>query len=142
MPRGSLDDEALAGACRVEAVRGAAVRATHRDTGLSAVASGHRGREDNRRAALRRLALVLATEVREMPGERIEWQGVSPKSARFASAAAFVLDVLAVADWQLAAAAGRLGVPTAELAAFLTGDKTVLTAVNRHRQRAGLRPIR
>jgi hypothetical protein len=156
-----LDDVALSGRCRFEAMRGSGpggqkrnktsskVRVTHVDSGLCAEAGEHREQSRNRQAALGRLRLTAAFEIR-LPGEwavehlrsEPDWPGVGTKSARFPLIVALVFDVLDADGWTVFQSAGRLDIGSATLSKWLTGDEELWTQVNRHRQAVGLKPLR
>ena len=130
-----------------------AVRLTHLPTGLVAEASERRSQEQNRRAALARLRLLLALEVRtprvaEVPSER--WRArarggrlpISGEHPDFPALLAEALDVLAAVDWNPAAAGRELGVSSSQLVRLLRRAPRALEQLNRRRAERDLRPLR
>jgi hypothetical protein len=124
------------------------VRLTHLPTGLIAEAFESRSTQTNLRRALDRLRRKLALEVRRPPlaspsplwrsrcrGGRL---AVNPRHADFPVLLAELLDVLAALEWQLSAAAERLGVTSSQLVKLLTLEPRALVLVNRQRQASGL----
>ena len=165
-----VPDDVLLRQCRREAFRGpgpggqkrnktsSAVRLTHVPSGLSAIAGESRSQHENRGKALQRLRRRLALELRRP----VDWEGfrvpdwfsallvaratggrlrLSPRHPDYVAAIGLVLDVLAAADGSVSAAAGRLGVGTANLVGFLQRDEKVLAQANRIRAGAGLKPL-
>ena len=162
-----LSAERLLASCRWEAFRGpgpggqkrnktsSAVRVTHEPTGLSATADESRSQAANRAAALGRLRLRLALELRSPVPERADflpaWFGrmlgaggrlrLSRRDERYCSSVGIVLDVLAETDGSVSAAARRLGLSTANLVDFLQREPELLTRVNALRESRGLKRL-
>ncbi len=128
------------------------VRLRHRPTGLIAEAFESRSAPTNLRHALDRLRRKLALEVRRPPSPTPSplWQSrcrggrlaVNPRHVDFPALLAELLDVLAVLEWQLPAAAERLGVTSSQLVKLLTLEPRALALVNRQRQASGLPPLK
>jgi len=130
-----------------------AVVLRHRPTGLGAEANERRTQGENKRAALRRLRIVLALEVRR-PAGAIDrpsalWASrcrggkiaVSTEHEDFPTLLAEALDVLAAHDLDVKQAAATLGVSTTQLANLLRAEPRALGKVNAHRAGLGLRPL-
>ena len=131
-----------------------AVIVTHAPTSISAEASERRSAADNRRAALFRLRLKLAIGVRQSrekddaPSEL--WQSrsgsgrltVSSGHADFPALLAEALDVSADCDFELRAAAERLGVTASQLTKLFRAAPEALVMVNSSRAERGLRPLK
>ena len=147
-PPWELPDDKLLAECRFEAFVGpgpggqkrhktnAAVRYTHRPSGIHAVATDSRSQRENRIHALRELRHKLAMETRREIPDPLDyrppaWWGEYPamrinaKNPRYPSAVAEVLDVLAAMRWELAALkeTGRLG--KVQVVGFDTNDETL-----------------
>lgn len=128
---------------------------THRPTGLSAEASERRSQSGNRRVALWRLRMLIATQVRNhvgpacaasalwnarLRGTRIE---VNPEHDDVPALLAEALDMLAATEWDPGAAAHRLGTTASQLIKLLTIDARALAELNARRLERGqgvLRP--
>lgn len=159
----ALPDDALLAACEFSRTRDSGpggqrrnkvettVVLRHRETGLAVRAADSRSAEQNRRAALRRLRLALAVEVRR------PWTGPSPRwrtrstSGRVVVAAAHadlpallaeLLDALAATGWDGVAAAETLGASRTSLVRLAARHPPALAAWNAHRRDAGLGPLR
>jgi len=126
-----------------------AVELTHSRTGLSAKAGERRSVRENRRVALRRLRLVLATEHREpvpagdirsplwrrrLHGEKIV---VNPKHAEYPALLAEALDVLDACRHDVRTAATRLTTTPSQLVRLIRHHPPALAAVNAERARRG-----
>lgn len=160
----ALDDEALLAQCQVQRTRGAgpggqhrnktetAVRLVHQPTGLRAQAGERRSQRENHRRALRRLRVTLALHVRREP-DALEpsalWQSrcqqgrivINPRHDDFPLMLAEALDVVADRGFDLAHAAGTLGVTTSQLVKFLKLEPAAHHHVNTERQHRGLKPM-
>jgi len=126
---------------------------THRPTGLSAEANEARSQSENREAALFRLRLLLAIEVRfvrdprEAPGPL--WKSrckdgriaVNPGHEDFPSLLAEAIDFLDREGWDVRAAAAVLGCSPSQLTRFLKDEPRAIAAVNQRRRSLGLRPL-
>jgi len=129
-----------------------AVRLRHPASGLTVIAEEERSQHANKARAVRRLRLAIALNVRVKPvfppaeefrecvtaAGRIE---VSRRNPRYPVVVATVLDVLHAAGGEVRAAAGLLGLSTAQLSKFLSADGKVLEAANRLRREVGLKPL-
>lgn len=130
-----------------------AVVALHEPTGVQAEASERRSAAQNQEVALRRLRVRLAESVRT-PREDVPsalWKSrcskagrisVSDTNAAFPSLVAEALDCLAAAEWDVRAAADRLGCSTSQLVKLLANAPTGLRQLNDARAREGLKPLR
>jgi len=131
-----------------------AVVLVHRPTGVKAEANERRSQAENRAAAMFRLRVNLALEVRgtgekhRVPsalwrsrcrGGRIE---VSPTHDDFPPLLAEALDVLAAAGFEPAAAAETLGCSASQLVKLLKKEPRALAWINAERSRCGLHPLR
>lgn len=127
---------------------------THGPTGVSAQASERRSQLENRRAALWRLRLRLALEVREAwvadrvvselwrsrrSGERIV---CAVDHRDFPALLSEALDALAACGWEARDAAGLLGVSPTQLVGLVRGHGAALALLNAERDRRGLHPMR
>ncbi len=132
--------------------RDTAVTLTHEPTGISATATERRKQQENRIAALRRLRLRLAIEVRTprppKPSElwKTRRQGrtmsVNPQHTDYPTLLAEALDVLALMNWDVAKSAGRLGITMSQMTRLLRHEKPAFALVNNHRQERGFPPLR
>jgi hypothetical protein len=145
-----LSDEDFLRDCRWEAFRGSgpggqkrnktssAIRLTHEPTGLSATASDSRSQSQNKSAALKRLRLKIALEIRRpvivpMPQQL----DLSPRSPDYLPTLARVLDLLNETELNPKLAAERIGIRTARLISYLKSDEKLWQTVNQlRRQRA------
>jgi hypothetical protein len=131
-----------------------AIVVTHEPTGVTGTATERRSQQQNRQAAIFRLRVNLALQVR-MPRDgaaspSVLWQDhcrggrivVRATHADFPALLAESLDVLAACDMDVQAAAGTLGVTASQLTRFLKLESGALAQVNRRRRELGLRPLR
>jgi hypothetical protein len=133
-----------------------AIVIAHRPTGIRAEASERRSQAENQRVAMYRLRLRLATEVRGSPltnegiiSPSALWQSrssggklsMNPAHADFPSLLAEALDIVAAAEFDVAAAAKSLGISTTQLVRFLQDEPPAWAAVNAARRQRGLRPL-
>ena len=163
-----LSDEKLIAACRFEAFVGpgpggqkrnktnAAVRYTHLASGIHAMASDSRSQRENRIHALRALRHKLAMEIRHDIGDSVQYHPpawwseyagtggihINPKNPIYPSAVAEVLDVLSAMRWEVARAAGMLGISTSALVRFIHADAHLWEKLNRVRAELGMKPLR
>jgi hypothetical protein len=123
----------------------------HGPTGVSARAADDRSPERNRRAALRRLRLALATEVRRpWSGRSALWisrsrggrVSVNPEHADVPALVAEALDVLAARDFDGGEAAADLATTTSQLVKLLALHAPALERWNTERTSRGLRRLR
>lgn len=160
----SADPEALIASCKVTHTRGSgpggqhrnkvntAVILEHEPTSITARATESRSQLENQKAALRRLRLRLALQLRcEEPGEpsalwRSRSKGgklsVSEEHPDFPTLLAEALDHTWAGAGDVKAAAVQLGVSTSQLAKFLSKEPPALSWVNDVRRAKGLAPLR
>lgn len=131
-----------------------AVALRHRPTGVAAEASERRSQSENQHAALFRLRVNLALEVRQQtPADgqpSALWQSrvhggriaVNPGHDDFPSLLAEALDGLAAADWGVKSAAESLGVTSSQLIKFLKLEPRALALVNAQRSERGAGTLR
>ncbi len=161
----ALPPEVLASACDVRFTRRSgpggqnrnkvetAVILTHRPTGVAAEASERRTQGENQKAALFRLRLKLALQVRRpvepaAPPSAL-WQArcrggrvvVNPTHDDFPALLAEALDRLAVADFDPRAGAAALGCTPSQLVKLLRDEPRALLQVNERRKAAGLHAL-
>jgi hypothetical protein len=162
-----LSDEALMAECEIHFGRGSgpggqhrnkvetAVSLLHKPTQVLAKASERRKQIENRRMALRRLREKLARTVRRQvdrnrykptelwqqrrQGERM---GVNPAHRDYPALLAEALDVIVARDFDVAGAAGVLGITMSQLARLVRHDKAAFAMVNEGRVGQGLPPLR
>ncbi len=158
-----LSDEALLAECEVHFGRAGgpggqhrnkvetAVSILHKPTQVLAKASERRKQFDNRRVALRRLREKLARNVRRQidrnryqptelwrqrrQGERMP---VNPAHRDYPALLAEALDVIVARDFDVAGAAGLLGVTMSQLARLVRHDRAAFAMVNDGRVKQGL----
>ena len=131
-----------------------AVVLMHRPTGLVAEANERRSQAENRKAALFRLRLALAIELRceirpgaaPSPLWRSRCHGgriaVNPAHEDFPALVAEALDHLAGRDMDLRSAAESLGCTASQLTKLLKDEPRALVQVNARRRELGLGPLR
>jgi hypothetical protein len=128
-----------------------AVSIKHRPTGVIGQATERRKQYENRCRALRRLRLKLAVQVRtsvhparHRPSELWESrrQGrqmpVNPKHKDYPALLAEGLDVVVARKFDVAGAAGVLGITMSQLAKLIRHEKHALALVNEGRTKRGL----
>lgn len=162
----ALPDEELLRACEVERDRTGgpggqnrnkvetAVYLTHRATGVEAHATERRSQVENKRVALRRLRLALATHFRapvpigaigsplwrrRRKGERI---ACNPDHEDYPSLLAEALDAVADAAWEPRRAAVRLEVSTSQLVKLVKDHPPALVHWNAERAKRGLHGLK
>ena len=131
------------------------VSIVHEPTGIAASAGERRSQSQNRSRAIGRLRRKLAVQVRtrtdpdsHRPGEC--WsrrrQGrtisVNPHHRDYPALLAEALDVIVARGFDVAGAAGVLGVSMSQLAKLVKHDKHAFAEVNRGRAERGLPPLR
>lgn len=130
-----------------------AIVLVHRPTGLVGSASERRAQDENRRVALRRLRLALATEIRSDPGWAAPsdlWKSrcprgriaCNPRHADFPTLLAEALDALAAAEWRPGSAGEALGCSGTQVTRFVKEHRPAWDKLNRARTDAGLSPLR
>ena len=130
------------------------VSVTHEPTGLVGQAGERRSAEVNRKVAIRRLRLALATEHRAtVPEGEIRsdlWRSrvrggkiaCNPRHADYPAMLAEAMDVLAACAHDPKKAALRLGCSASQLVKLIGQHPPALAAVNAARQARGDRPLR
>lgn len=159
----ALSDEALLRQCEVGFGRSSgpggqhrnkvetAVTILHKPTGIAAQAGERRRQIENRHAALRRLRLKLAMDLRRdvhpsryQPSELWESRrqgdkmSVNPKHRDYPGLLAEALDVIWARGFDVAGAAGVLGVTMSQLARLVRHDRHAFAMVNEGRVIRGL----
>jgi RF-1 domain len=161
----ALDPAALLASCEVRFTRRSgpggqnrnkvetAVILTHRPTGITAEASEQRSQGENRKAALFRLRLNLALQVR---GEVAEgsvpsalWQSrcragkihISPSHIDFPALLSEALDRVVGRSFEVKDAATELGCTASQLIKFLKAEPRAFLLVNQGRQERGLHTL-
>jgi hypothetical protein len=131
-----------------------AVVIKHKPTGVVGAASERRSQDLNRQAALQRLRVNLALEVRQPiePGYITSeiWNSrvhngkiaVSAEHTDFPALLAEALDRLAACDWDVTAAAAQLAITSSQLIKFLQREPQASLLMNRERAARQLRPLR
>ena len=162
----ALDPAVLAGECDFRATRRSgpggqnrnkvetAVILTHRPTGIRAEASERRTQGENRRAALFRLRIELALNVRRTIGEAgfrpsDIWQArcrggriaVNPDHDDFPALLAEALDALHAVRDEPRAAAEALGCSPSQLIKLLKEEPRAWVQINARRRQVGRHPL-
>lgn len=128
-----------------------AIVITHRPTGLVGQASEKRSQDANRRVALQRLRLELATRCRAQPPAvpTDRWRArvragrleVNREHADFPALLAEALDVLDQSGLDPAVSAPRLGISSSQLLKLIRKWPPAWQQFNAQRQSLGLRPL-
>ncbi len=135
--------------------RDTAVHLLHKPTGVEIVAAERRSQADNRRVAWRRLRLKLARSVRRRidtnryrcsdlweqrrQGEKIP---ISPTHRDYPPLLSEAMDVIEARAWDVAGAAGTLGVTMSQLVRLVRHDAGAFERVNRGRAARGWHLLR
>lgn len=131
-----------------------AIVLTHRPTGVQAEASERRSQPENLAVATSRLRVTLAISIRHEVNWEAEpselWRSrcvnqkirVNPEHDLFPTLLAEALDVLAASDWDVPAAAQKLGCSGTQLAKFLQLESRAFGVLNQQRQVRGLHPLK
>ena len=163
----TLSEEALLKHCEISFGRAAgpggqhrskvetAVSLLHKPTQIRAHATERRRQYENRRMAIRRLRLKLATQVRTcVPPNSYQpsalWrqrrQGkhipINPRHADYPALLADALDLVVARKFDVAGAAGILGVTMSQLAKLLRHEKHAFALVNEGRAKRRLPPLK
>ena len=131
-----------------------AVVVTHQPTGITGQAAERRSQDLNRQAAIQRLRISLAIEVRAVGNKDAAssnlWRSrirgrqiaVSLEHRDFPALLAEALDRLAACDWDASETAKRLGVSASQLVKFLKLEPRALEQLNRERRSRELLPLK
>lgn len=163
----TIPDEELLAQCEIRTGRVAgpggshrnstdsAVRIVHTPTGLDGQATERRHQGENRRMALRRLRVRLAIRVRTPTSRdghrqsdlwRSRRQGtqmpVNPDHKDYPALLAEALDVVVARRFDVAGAAGVLGLTMSQLSRMIRHERHAFARVNAGREAVGLRPLR
>jgi hypothetical protein len=159
----ALDDDALLKQCELSFGRASgpggqhrnkvetSVTVTHKPTGVEASASERRKQYENRLVAVRRLRLKLALQLRQRihpdrhRGSELwerrrqgEKMSVNPEHRDYPGLLAEALDVIIARKFDVAGAAGVLGITMSQLAKLVRHDKHAFAMVNQGRVERGL----
>jgi hypothetical protein len=131
-----------------------AVQIVHEPTGVEAHAGERRRQIENRREALKRLRLKLARIVRtRVDPERYQpsrlWQSrrqgrqmsINPRHRDYPALLAEALDLVTARGYDVAGAAGRLGVTMSQLARLIRHDRHAFAMINEGASRPAGDPI-
>lgn len=130
------------------------VELTHTPTGFTAKAGERRSPTENKRVALRRLRLELATHHRTgAPRGEIGstlWKSrtktgrivCNPNHRDYPSLLAEAMDVLESGEWDPSHAGLRLGVTPSQIVRLIADHPEALSLMNANRVRLGKRPLR
>ncbi|MCH2211950.1 MAG: peptide chain release factor-like protein [Fuerstiella sp.] len=130
------------------------VELIHESTGVSAVATERRSQADNQRAALQRLRLRLAVEVRLVFSPAVYpsvlWKSrcrnrkiqCSERHADFPVLITESLNAVHAKDYDVKSAADALGCTTSQLVRFIARVPEALIRVNTERNARGLRSLK
>ena len=163
-----LDDAVLLKDCELEFGRASGPGGQHRNkvstaatirhlpTGIYANASERRHQAQNRHVAIFRLRLKLATHIRRENIDRNRYQPsnlwaqrrqgkqmpVNHNHRDYPALLAEALDVIVARGYDVAGAAGVLGVSMSQLAKLLRHNKHALAQVNEERAKRDLHPLK
>lgn len=152
-----MSDDELMRLCRCDTCRGtgpggqkrnkteSAVRLTHEASGMSVTDDHSRSQHLNRHAALRKLRLEIALQIRVEPQalDKAAYQLVpGVNNALFPMWAAHVMDVLEAMNYHLAEAAAAMGLSTGRLGKELAQSPTLWQRVNQERAKRKLSTLR
>jgi hypothetical protein len=131
-----------------------AIVISHKPTGVKGTATERRSQEQNRQAAVFRLRLNLALNVRTSRSNEATptdlWRSrcrgvrmtISPTHDDFPALLAEALDVLEMHHMDIKKAAETLAVTASQLIKFLKTEPNAIAKVNEHRREMGLRALR
>ena len=127
----------------------------HNPTKVEAHATERRKQIENRKTALRRLRMRLAREVRthvdpkrHRPSELWESRrqgqqmSINPKHKDYPALLAEAMDLIVARRFDVAGAAGVLGITMSQLAKLIRHDKKSMARINEGREQRGLKPLR
>lgn len=148
-----LEDVELLKQCRVDSFRGvgpggqkrnkteSAVRVVHEATQLAGFDDTSRSQHQNKHNALKKLRLVMALHLRDVP--RVWSDPVpSPKNEAFSRWVGVAFDALAAAEFKISDAASFLGLSTSKFGRLLQEIPAVWQCLNGERAKRGLPPLR
>lgn len=160
-------DTAFKRACRLEAYMASgpggqkrnrtfsAVRATHLQTGISAIAEESRSQQENRERALKRVRKMVALCIRKKFSDEFVidpsakdlfsengFIKINTRNPRYPLFCAVVLDALYMVGGKVGEAAKLLSTSTGKLNRAVSSDKELFTSVNRMRNDFGLMALR
>ena len=163
----TIDEEILLKQCEVEVGRVSGPGGQHRNrvdtavfirhvpTGVEAQGTERRSQIENRRNAIKRLRRKLAIKVRTLASRDTHacsplWarrrQGnkmcVNPDHEDYPALLAEGLDLVVARRYDLAGAAGLLGITMSQLSRLINHDKGAFAKVNAGREACGLPPLR
>ena len=162
------EEKAFANSCRLEPYMASgpggqkrnrtysAVRAIHKDTGLSVIAEESRSQLENKEKALKRLRKTIALQLRKdfsnkgfsihpMAEDFFLKEGgnkMNLKNRRYPLFCAVVLDSIYAAKGKVSEASGMLHLSTGKLNKVMSADRDLFCAVNKMRAFFGLNPLR
>lgn len=131
-----------------------AVEITHRPTGLIALAYERRSQEQNRKAAVFRMRLLLAVFHRCVTSAFVEpselWKSrcknsriaCNPEHEDFPAMIAEAMDAIYAKDYDIRPAAGALGCSNSQLVRFVAKAPEALNHINGAREQLGLRRLK
>lgn len=147
------DDEQIMRSCKLEPFKGSgrggqkrnktssAVRLTHLPTALAVTDCSGRSQHANRHAAIKKLRLQLALELRNEPiiPERLD---TSLKSFEYPLFLARIIDVFDSVNYELKPAAEFIGISSAKLVKTIERDPQLWQYINQCRQSQELPPLK
>jgi hypothetical protein len=171
-----LDDKALLAQCAVDAYKASgpggqhrnkvssAIRLRHAPTGLSAHGDDSRSQHENKRLALRRLRVTIASTLRHpvdlsseslpsvveeclhrdkaRPGSSQRRLTIGRRDGRYWQVVAALLDVLEAAEGRVSDASAWVGISTSNFIKVLRADQQAFAAVQSIRRAHGEKPLK
>lgn len=131
-----------------------AIQMTHRPTGLTALAYERRSQEDNRKVAVFRMRLTLASLHRTVKSQVVHpstlWESRCPKGKIscndahpvFPCLIAEAMNAVDAKSFDVRLAAAALGCSTSQLVRLIAKAPEAFAALNAGRQQAGLRRLK
>jgi hypothetical protein len=152
----TLEDSVLLAQCEIETGRvDTAVWIKHVPTEVETHATERRSQAQNRHVAIFRLRVKLACKVRTITGRdthkpSVLWQRrrqgeklpVNPENRDFPALLAEALDVITARRFDVAGAAGLLGVTMSQLTRLIRHERHAFALVNDGREAVGLAKLR